>query len=385
MKKPFLSPLALVVFLLLVATSGWAQSGSVKGVAKDQAGQPLGNAQVIFKNKDNGRTIKLKTNKAGEYFSLGLDPGTYQVTLLSKDGQPLTTVNEFRVKLQDDPNGLDLIAGGGTPAAGTAAAAAEGQAPPPQPSAEDLKKMSAEQRKQIEEIDKKNVAIMAENAKIRGLNAMLKEAADDMNANNFDGAVSVMQQATQADPSRDVLWGRLGDAQLGAKKYDDAIGSYQKAIQLNSASPKASLPLQGAWSNNMGQSLAKENKVPDAEAAYEVAAKDDPAKAGMYYYNEGAILTNSGKTDEANVAFDKAIAADPNQADAYYQKGVNQLAKATLKGTQLVAPPGTEEALQKYLELLPEGPHAESAKELLEQLNASVQTTFKQPAATKKK
>ncbi len=89
------------------------------------------------------------------------------------------------------------------------------------------------------------------------------------------------------------------------------------------------------------------------------AAQLDPGQAGQCYFNEGAILTNQGKVDEANLAFDKAIAADPTRAEAYYQKGINLLGKATLgKDGKMIPVPGTAEALNKYLELAPDGKNA---------------------------
>jgi tetratricopeptide (TPR) repeat protein len=112
-----------------------------------------------------------------------------------------------------------------------------------------------------------------------------------------------------------------------------------------------------------------------------MAAQVDPTSVAQSYFNIGAVLTNSGRPDEANAAFDKAIAADPTRAEAYYQKGLNLLGKATLKGDKTIAPPGTAEALQKYLELSPTGPNAESAKALLASLGATVETSF----GTKKK
>ena len=110
---------------------------------------------------------------------------------------------------------------------------------------------------------------------------------------------------------------------------------------------------------------------------YDKAAQLDPAGAGMYYYNEGAVLTNQGKVDEANQVFDKAIAADPTRPDPYYQKGVNLLGKATLgKDGKMVPAPGTAEALNKYLELAPDGKYSQAAKDLLASIGAPVQTTF---------
>jgi len=111
----------------------------------------------------------------------------------------------------------------------------------------------------------------------------------------------------------------------------------------------------------------------------------NPDGAAGYYYNAGAVLTNAGKIDDAITAFDKCIAADPNKADAYYQKGVNLIGKATLQGDKMVAPPGTAEAFQKYLELQPTGPYADVAKQMLASIGASVETGFGKKKAPPKK
>jgi hypothetical protein len=47
----------------------------------------------------------------------------------------------------------------------------------------------------------------------------------------------------------------------------------------------------------------------------------------------------------------------------------------------MIAPPGTAEAFNKYLELQPNGPHADEAKAMLASIGAPVETTF----GTKKK
>jgi tetratricopeptide (TPR) repeat protein len=125
--------------------------------------------------------------------------------------------------------------------------------------------------------------------------------------------------------------------------------------------------------------------VDDAVKTYAAAAQADPTNAAQYYFNTGAVLTNAGKVDDALAAFDKVIAADPTRADAYYWKGVNMIGKATLQGDKMVAPPGTAEAFQKYLELQPTGTYADAAKQMLTSIGASVETSFgKKKAATKK-
>jgi tetratricopeptide (TPR) repeat protein len=222
---------------------------------------------------------------------------------------------------------------------------------------------------------KKQEAVKKENEKIGGLNALLKQAHDAMQANNWDQAIQIMQQATQQDATHDLLFGTLGDAYLGGKKYPEAIDAYTKAIQLD--------PNKAGWHNNLAQAYAKSNQADKAVEEYDKAASLEPANAGTYYFNEGAVLTNQGKVDLANTAFDKAIAADPNKADAYYQKGVNLMGKATTgKDGKYVPAPGTVEAFNKYLELQPDGKYAQSAKEMIAALGGTVQTGYK---AEKKK
>jgi tetratricopeptide (TPR) repeat protein len=174
------------------------------------------------------------------------------------------------------------------------------------------------------------------------------------------------------------------------KRYAQAAESYQKAIDLKTANPDAkdtdANQKLAAYYNNLAEADAKSNKVDDAVTNYNKAAQLDPARAGQYNFNIGAVLTNAGKVDDAIVAFDKVIAVDPTKADAYYWKGVNMIGKATLKGDKMVAPDGTAEAFNKYLELAPTGNYAQPAKDMLASIGASVETGFnkKKAAASKK-
>jgi tetratricopeptide (TPR) repeat protein len=100
----------------------------------------------------------------------------------------------------------------------------------------------------------------------------------------------------------------------------------------------------------------------------------------------GALLVNGGQSEAAGEEFKKSIDADPKYADAQYQYGVYLASKATTDATgKIKAEPGTIEALQKYLELKPDGSFAASAKDLIAQLGGSVSTTFNNPNAPKKK
>ncbi|MGB0039454.1 MAG: tetratricopeptide repeat protein, partial [Terriglobales bacterium] len=171
------------------------------------------------------------------------------------------------------------------------------------------------------------------------------------------------------------------------KRYETAIADYQKAIDLRKASDQAAKDPENnkkfaAYYNNMAEADGKDGKLDDAIAAYNQAAQLYPEGAATYYFNEGAVLTNAGKVDDAVVAFDKVIAADPTKALAYYYKGINLIGKETLgKDNKPVEAPGTAEAFQKYLEVDPNGPMAQNAKDMLAHIGAPIETTF----GTKKK
>ncbi|HXE91824.1 MAG TPA: tetratricopeptide repeat protein [Terriglobales bacterium] len=355
--KLMLAALAAVA-TLAVLPRAQAQMATVKGRCTDEQRQPIVNAIVEYASLDTGRKYNIKTNKSGDYYSIGLQSGKYKVTLYrneedQKAGRSLYFFNNVTVTLSgvEGVNTLDFDL------------AKERATAAPQ--------MTEEQRKQIEEAQKENV-------KIKNLNDMLAQARAALSSNppNADQAVALMQQAVAVDPSKDLLWYTLGDSYLAGKHYPEAAEAYQKAIAIKP---------NGAYYNNLGQALAGSRKVDEAVAAYEAAAAADPAGAGQYYFNMGAVLTNAGRLDAALAAFDKCIAADPGNASAYFQKGSILMGKGTMdKNNKFVAPPGTAEAFNKYLELAPEGPYAENAKQLLQYIGSEIESTYKRSKTTKK-
>ncbi len=380
MKKYFAILLFATLALGLCAPMVLAQaSGSVHGVCKDAQGNPVVDAFVVWVNMDNGQKYPpLKTNKKGEYFSLGLSTGKYMVTLYKtaddlKANKEMDHVKGFPVQLDDNTLDFDLKKDQDS--------AAKGQGLTP----EQQKAMQDAQAKQAKETNT-----------VKSLNEKLNAAKTLADSGDLDGAIAALTEATQMDATRDLIWFKLGDYyRLSApkqtdptekqKRLDEAVAAYQKAVDLKKATtndkdPNATKNL-AAYYNNLADALYKAKKVDDAVKTYELAAQADPSAVAQAYFNIGAVLTNSGRPDEANAAFDKCLAADPTRAEAYYQKGLNLLGKATLQGDKTIAPPGTAEAFQKYLELSPTGPNAQSAKDLLASIGSKVETSY----GTKKK
>jgi tetratricopeptide (TPR) repeat protein len=376
MTKYFILPLLLVLAVGLLAPLTFAQTtGTIKGVCKDVEGKPIVQAEVQWSGTDSGHTYKLKTNNKGEYFSLGIVPGKYNVTL-GKDGKEIFNFKGVMVGLDETSLDFDMKK------EQSSQAQAQGMTP-------EQAKARAEQAAKNES-EKKTVGT---------LNDKLRAASAASDAGDFETAIATLIEANQIDSTRDLIWFKLGDAyRMSApkqadpeekkKRYEMAAANYQKAIEMRSTSEAAQKDpdnntKMAAYYNNLAETLSKSNKVDDAVSNYNKAAQLDPTHAATYMFNEGAILTNAGKVDDAIVAFDKVIAADPAKADAYYWKGVNLIGKATLKGDKMVAPEGTAEAFQKYLELQPEGKLAQPAKDMLASIGATIETGFgnkKKPA-----
>jgi tetratricopeptide (TPR) repeat protein len=436
MKRNVFYVLMISVLSMVFALPALSQTATVKGTCKDAQGTPIAGAQVTWHNNDNGRTFNLKTNKKGEYFSLGIDVGTYTVTL-TKDGKELDKASNYKVTTDELTLDFDLKASQEQAVQETAKA--KGMTP------EQVKAMQEQQAK----VEQYNKNIGTVNEKLKAATA-----AEQATPPNYDVAIASLTEASQMVPNEDLVWFRLGGAYLDSaktqtdpaektKRYTEAYNDLQKAINLKTGKtpeagapgaptangqaapangqaaaangqpaqgntpPANAAPPQGgktavqsaldnqrlaAYYDNFAAAAARTGKSDEAVNAYQQAATLDPPHAGQYYFNLGAVLTNSNATNDVKVrnqaveAFDKAIAADPNHADAYFWKGQNLVGLATTDPSgKIVAPDGTTEAYQKYLELQPSGPHAEEAKQMLTALNATVETNYGKKGAKKTK
>ncbi|SRR6266851_365364 len=397
MKRNLGYAVLVAILCAIFAVPAVSQSATVKGVCKDAQGNPIADAQVVWHNNDNGRTFTLKTNKKGEYFSLGLDPGKYLITL-SKDGKELDSVKNYQIG--SDESILDFDLKKTQEQAVQDTAKKQGMTP------EQVKQM----QEQAANTEKYNANIKVINEKLSAATAATKSAPPD-----YDKAIALMDEAVAMAPNEDLVWFRKGAIYLDSakaqtdvaektKRNTEAFNDLQKAVDLrktamaNSAAGTPGKPpapggpsdntKMAAYYDNLGIAAGRIGKTDDAVNAYNQAATLDPANAAHYYLNLGILLTNANMksdptvTKQAVEAFDKSIAADPKNADAYYFKGSNLIGLAKMdSNSKVVAPPGTAEAFQKYLELQPNGPHAAEAKSMLALVGSTLETTY----GTKKK
>lgn len=378
---------ATAVVAIGVAAPAIAQDATVHGHVQNPAGQPLTEGTVQFTHDTTGGEWKGKKiensfpiDSSGNFKGSGVKPGDYIAAVVANDKS--IDFQRVTVKAGEDKTiDFDMSR------------------------AEYINKMTPEEKKELEEYKKNNAAAAETNKKIANLNATLATVRADLKAaqpthGDVSKDVTDMKSAVDAKPDESILWISYGNALEAQgdhlaqadkdahkpvsgdadamKTYDDAIEAYKKGAELNAASKKPVPADQAAAWNGAGNVYAKEGKPTDAASAFENAVKAEPTNAGMFYGNEAAVLFNAQQTDAAAAAADKAIAADPTRPDPYFIKGQALIAKSSFdaKTQKIVPPPGCVEAYQKYLQLAPNGQHAQAVQEVLTSLGEKVDTRY---------
>lgn len=378
--------------VLLAAGAAWAQTATLQGEVKDANGGPMKGAVVILERKDIKGHYQVKSDKKGHWLYTGLPLGTFDVSL-QVDGKEVDKVSNVKASIGDDnpPINFDMHKAAAQQAA-MQQAASTGQL-----SNDQQRGMSKEQKEQFEAAAKQRSEAMKKNKALNdafntGQDALKKAQADTdkaQKATDYQAAADSFTKAGELDANQPAVWDSLGASYYGlgnvqagddkTKAYDQALAAYQKEVALK---PDAA----GAY-NQIGNIYGAEKKIPEATEALQKAAQLDPQMAGKAYFNMGANLVNSGQGDKATDFFKKATDADPNYAEAWYQLGSLLMSKGTVdaKTGQQAYPPETAAALQKYLQLQPNGPHAAEATAMLTAMGEKVQTNVTVPSAKKKK
>ncbi len=386
---------AVAAMMLVPASAVLAQApanASVHGHIQNAAAQAITSGDVKFSKdraalKDSKIALDVPISASGDYSTKDLPAGDYVVYVVQGDK---TLDRQLLVVKAGDDKTLDFD----------------------MTREEYMKELTPEERKNIEEYRKKNAETTSANKVVANLNATLKTVRDDLNAasktkDDVTKDVESMKSATTAKPDEGLLWITLGDtlqaqgdhlakADRDAHKvpntddavvqqYTQAADAYKKGIDLDAAAKKPNPATQAGGYNQLGNTLAKAGKVPDAATAFDAAARIEPAKAGLYFNNEAAVMFNNNKQEDALAAANKAIAADPKRPDPYFIKGQVLVQKATVDPkTQLpVAPPGCLEAYQKYLELAPDGGQAETVKQVLTGFGQKIDTRYNAKKGTR--
>jgi tetratricopeptide (TPR) repeat protein len=211
-------------------------------------------------------------------------------------------------------------------------------------------------------------------AKYRACNALT-------NSGKYEAAIEKCNLASAEDPAQ---WGPyqvMGGIYVAMDKPQDALEFYQKGVaaaeKTLEAQPDARTKVGlGQMLNSEGNLLVKLKKYDEVIAIFSQAAELS-AYPAMPYFNLCATYYNLKRSQEAEAACDHAISSDPTLADAYFIKGSILFGQGQVQRAKYVVPPGTTEALNKYLELAPNGEHARTVRDMINQLNKEMPAPYK--------
>jgi Tfp pilus assembly protein PilF len=201
------------------------------------------------------------------------------------------------------------------------------------------------------------------------------------NHGKTDSAIEECYKAIADDPTQ---WGPyqvLGGIFTAAKKPQDALDAYQKGVAvaqkaLEGQPDERTKVGMGQMLNSEGHLLVQLKRYDDALGVFTQAA-ESAAYPALPYFNLCATYYNLKRNQEAVAACEHAISSDPTMADAYYIKASILFGQGQLEHGKYVAPQGTTEALNKYLQYAPFGEHARTVREMIDQLNKDMTTTYK--------
>ncbi|HEV3482972.1 MAG TPA: carboxypeptidase regulatory-like domain-containing protein, partial [Candidatus Acidoferrales bacterium] len=257
--------IVLAIALLLPSIAA-AQDVRVSGQVLDRDGKPWAGLTVVIKS-DSGRSFTLKTDNNGKFSQIGLTPGVYSVTVISQANNLNYTEKHQFSSGEDNDVTINF----------KAILAQQSTANPEQ---EKKKEEAANQFKNMKAHVDAGVAALSSAEDVRkqlkAASADQKTALEGQMKTDYQTAVTELQQAEQAAAANPkdtknhaIILSDLGVAYSNSGQYDQAVTSYQKAIELN--------PQQPGYYNGLSSSLANS-----------AAAQTDPAAVTSKIADAGA-------------------------------------------------------------------------------------------------
>lgn len=221
--------------------------------------------------------------------------------------------------------------------------------------------------------------------------AYLHLCSAEYNGGHPDDAISACSSAIAAEPARAESYQLLASIQSNLDHPQDAVRTYEKGIAVALENMRVSLPSRKSNINSKqfsdpsaaigdavhaGQMMQSAGNIyfllknfPKAADLFTQSARFHPYPA-LPLFNLCATLFDMDKLPAAAAACDRAIEADPKMPDPYYVKAA-ALAGEAAKRHKAKNSHETMAALQKYLQLAPDGFYANDARSLLKEIGAA--------------
>lgn len=182
---------------------------------------------------------------------------------------------------------------------------------------------------------------------------VFNEGAERTRAGKMEEAITYLNRALEVDPSLEPAYSALANHYLTRKKYKEAVEVAERHLKVNPKSLEAMTVLQEAY-KGLG------DKAKAAEVAASMEAQTATGGTPDEVFRQGVTLFNANNFERAKAAFEKVLTLDPKHAKTHYMLGLlyansGDIAKA-------------KEFLTKFVQMAPNDPDAETAKEALKDL-----------------
>jgi len=305
--------LAGLLLATLLSAQGWAGRGRLSGTVEDSEGKSVEGATVKL-TMDGAGPDEVRTDRRGRWAKGGLRSGDW-VVLVSKTGFVPT---EHTVTINEYATGADR------PVLKTSLRQAEG-------------------------------AGLTDDAGAQAARALLEQGNGLLAVEDFEGAIEVFSQALPSlpDGAKASVLVIIAQNQARLDRDDEAIANLEKALALAPENVDA-LRL-------MSRRLAALGRSEEAQQ-YLARLPEDLRADPEILLREGVDLYNQNDFEGAVEKLTAAIEGEPEWADAYYYRGLARMA-----ATQNEA---AAEDFRKLIELAPDDPRAEEAKQFAEYLES---------------
>jgi Flp pilus assembly protein TadD len=168
----------------------------------------------------------------------------------------------------------------------------------------------------------------------------LTGARQRLASGDTDGALKLAKVAVLHMPKRSSAWNLLGRVQLQMGQRKEAIGSFEKAVELN--------PHSSFAQNNLGLALIYDKRFEQAVDALEQAVELEPVE-GYMWNNLGMAYEQLDRLEEARDAYSKAVEMESDHArDSLARlKGVESVVRTARAETESGGEPSASAGASK--------------------------------------
>lgn len=251
----------MIGLILVLPGSGQYREYYLYGKVLDTQKNALEGVEITLRDVGTNRSYTIKTKKGGEFKFVGLPHGIYKV-VFKKEGYA-TKEDEWRFAAPQNTM----------------------------------------QKIEIPPVVLVSQTQVQEQARWDEMQAEVKEVAEKIKQNDFEGAISLSKKALEKNPRDPNALYLLGISYARNKMFPEAIDSLIQVTQLNPDFPPAYFEL--------GVCYQQQNDPDKALEYYQKNLDMDPVNVDSAY-NSGLILFGMNHVDEALTYFEKALNLKPD-------------------------------------------------------------------------